>query len=40
MNMVKQKEADALFDKLMGTGVVGRKEYIKKHSEEATYNAE
>ena len=34
------KEADALFDKLMGTGVVGRKEYIKKHSEEATYNAE
>ena len=34
------KEANALFDKLMGTGVVGRKEYIKKHSEEATYNAE
>lgn len=34
------KEANNLFDKLMGTGVVGRKEYIKKHSEEATYNAE
>jgi DNA gyrase/topoisomerase IV subunit B len=34
------KAADALFDKLMGTGVVGRKEYIKAHSEEATYNQE
>ena len=34
------KAADALFDKLMGTGVIGRKEYIKAHSEEATYNAE
>ena len=34
------KEANNLFDKLMGTGVVGRKEYIKKHSEEATYNQE
>ena len=34
------KAADALFEKLMGTGVVGRKEYIKAHSEEATYNAE
>ena len=32
------KEANNLFDKLMGTGVIGRKEYIKKHSEEATYN--
>ena len=31
------KEADRLFDILMGTGVIGRKEYIKKHSEEATY---
>ena len=31
------KEADRLFDVLMGTGVIGRKEYIKKHSEEATY---
>jgi DNA gyrase/topoisomerase IV subunit B len=34
------KEANNLFDKLMGTGVVGRKEYIKAHSEEATYNQE
>lgn len=34
------KAADALFDKLMGTGVIGRKEYIKAHSEEATYNQE
>ena len=34
------KTADRLFDTLMGTGVVGRKEYIKAHSEEATYNAE
>ena len=31
------KKADLLFDQLMGTGVVARKEYIKKHSEEATY---
>ena len=34
------KAADALFEKLMGNGVVGRKEYIKAHSEEATYNQE
>ena len=34
------KAADILFDQLMGTGVVARKEYIKNHSEEATYNAE
>ena len=35
------KGTDALFDKLMGTAVIGRKEYIKAHSEEAgTYNAE
>ena len=32
------KTADRLFDTLMGTGVIGRKEYIKKHSEEATYD--
>ena len=32
--------ADVLFDQLMGTGVVARKEYIKAHSEEAMYNAE
>lgn len=34
------KAADLLFDQLMGTGVTARKEYIKAHSEEATYNAE
>ncbi len=27
-----------LFEQLMGTGVVGRKLFIKQHSEEATYN--
>lgn len=32
--------ADVLFDQLMGTGVTARKEYIKLHSKEATYNAE
>jgi DNA gyrase/topoisomerase IV subunit B len=32
--------ADILFDQLMGTGVAARKEYIKNHSEEATYNEE
>ena len=32
------KKADMLFDQLMGTGVIARKEYIKRHSEEATYN--
>ncbi len=31
---------DILFEQLMGTGVVARKQYIKAHSEEATYNAE
>lgn len=31
---------DKLFDDLMGAGVVARKDYIKKHSAEATYNAE
>ena len=34
------KATNLLFDQLMGTGVQARKEYIKKHSEEATYNAE
>lgn len=29
--------ADKLFDDLMGTAVVPRKEFIKKHSEEANY---
>ena len=32
--------ADILFEQLMGTGIVARKEYIKDHSEEAMYNAE
>lgn len=34
------KAADRLFEDLMGTAVVPRKEYIRKHSEEATYNQE
>ncbi len=34
------KGTDILFDQLMGTGVTARKEYIKEHSREATYNAE
>lgn len=29
-----------LFDQLMGTGITARKQYIKEHSKEATYNAE
>lgn len=36
-------DADAvkkLFDDLMGTAIVPRKNYIKLHSEEAVYNAE
>lgn len=32
--------ADKLFDDLMGTGVISRKEFIKLHSKEATYNME
>ena len=32
--------ADKLFDDLMGTAVIPRKQYIKEHSNEATYNAE
>lgn len=32
--------ANRLFDQLMGTAITPRKEYIKAHSEEATYNAE
>ena len=32
------KKADRLFEELMGTSVISRKEYIKNHSEEATYN--
>lgn len=32
--------AKKLFDDLMGSAITPRKEYIKAHSEEATYNAE
>ena len=31
------KEANELFEKLMGTGVIERKKYIKEHSKEAQY---
>lgn len=31
------KAADKIFDVLMGTATIPRKEFIKKHSEEATY---
>ena len=31
------KEADKLFDNLMGTAITPRKEFIKAHSKEATY---
>ena len=34
------KAADKLFEDLMGTAIGPRKEYIKEHSKEATYNAE
>ena len=34
------KLADRLFENLMGSAVQARKNYIKDHSEEATYNAE
>ena len=34
------KKADKLFEDLMGTAIGPRKEYIKEHSAEATYNAE
>jgi DNA gyrase subunit B len=34
------KMADKLFEDLMGTAIGPRKEYIKEHSAEATYNAE
>ena len=33
-------EAEKLFNDLMGTAIIPRKEYIKVHSKEATYNAE
>jgi DNA gyrase subunit B len=31
------KKADELFDQLMGTAILPRKEFIKAHSKEATY---
>lgn len=34
------KAADILFEQLMGNGSVARKEFIKKHSKEASYNQE
>lgn len=34
------EKTNILFDQLMGTAVVPRKQYIQNHSEEATYNAE
>lgn len=34
------ESADILFEQLMGTGITARKEFIKLHSKEATYNAE
>ena len=34
------EETSKLFEDLMGAKVLPRKEYIKKHSNEATYNAE
>jgi len=34
------RAADVLFEQLMGTGVTARKQFIKEHSKEATYNAE
>ena len=35
-----EKSTSALFEQLMGNGVIARKAYIKEHSKEATYNAE
>ena len=32
--------ADKLFNDLMGAGIQSRKDFIKEHSKEATYNAE
>ena len=32
--------ANKLFNDLMGTAIVARKDFIKEHSKEATYNAE
>ncbi len=34
------KGTNILFEQLMGTGVTARKQFIKEHSKEATYNQE
>ena len=34
------KATTKLFDELMGEAITPRKNYIKEHSKEATYNAE
>ena len=34
------EETEKLFDDLMGTSIVPRKNFIKEHSKEATYNVE
>lgn len=34
------KATDKLFDDLMGTGITPRKEFVKKHSKEATFDGE
>ena len=34
------EKANKLFDDLMGTAIIPRKNYIKAHSEEAKYSAE
>lgn len=34
------KSTNELFENLMGSGTIARKDYIKEHSNEATYNAE
>lgn len=34
------KEAALLFEKMMGDSVTPRKDFLKKYSEEATYNGE
>ena len=40
INVEDAKATDILFEQLMGNGVQSRKQYIKEHSKEATYNQE
>ena len=35
-----EQATSVLFEQLMGAGVQCRKQFIKEHSQEATYNAE